>query len=85
MIEKKTILDQIEVTRPGDVQFRLALVLLEDGKEISSQWHRSVIPAEGGNADLQIAAVNAHLSAMGWPSIEASGRARIKAVAGALR
>jgi hypothetical protein len=55
MIEKKTIIDQIEVTRDGIVQIRFALLVVEDGKEIASSWHRtSVAPGQ----DLDQALVN---------------------------
>jgi hypothetical protein len=61
MIEKKTIVDQIEVTRSGHVQVRLALLLVEDGVEISSRWHRVVVEP-GGDVDAAIAAVNADIT-----------------------
>ena len=61
MIEKKTIIDQIEITRSGHVQVRLALLLLDDGIEISSRWHRVTIEP-GGDIDAAIAAVNADIT-----------------------
>lgn len=63
MIEKKTILDQIEITRDGTIQVRLALVLFEDGEEVSSTWHRTSIPP-GIDPRAQMAAVNGHLVRM---------------------
>ena len=63
MIEKKTILDQIEITRDGTIQVRLALLVLEDGEEISSAWHRTSIPP-GADPIKQMAAVNVHLQQM---------------------
>ena len=63
MIEKKTIIDQIEITRDGTIQVRLALLVLEDGEEISSAWHRTSIPP-GADLIEQMAAVNVHLQQM---------------------
>ena len=63
MLEKKTIIDQIEITRNGTIQVRLAILVLEDGEEISSAWHRTSIPPGTNSAD-QMAAVNAHLQQM---------------------
>ncbi len=63
MLEKKTILDQIELTRDGTIQVRLALQILEDGVELSSTWHRTSIPP-GADPGAQMAAVNAHLQQM---------------------
>ena len=62
-MEKKTILDQIEITRDGTIQVRLAILVLEDGEEISSAWHRMSIPP-GTNPAEQIALVNTHLQQM---------------------
>ena len=71
MIEKKTILDQIEITRNGTVQVRFGLLILEDEQEIDSKWHRTAFPP-GHDVAAQIAAVNAHLAQMGkWPVSEA--------------
>lgn len=64
MIEKQTIIDQIEVTRNKTIQVRLGLLLLEDGKEISCQWHRTVIEP-GVAVEDQINIVNTHLQQMG--------------------
>jgi hypothetical protein len=61
-IEKKTIIDQIEIARNGTVQVRFALQLLEDGIEISSTWHRSAV-APGVDPQLMLDAVNADIQA----------------------
>ena len=64
MIEKRTVIDQIEVTRDGTVQIRFALLLVKDGTEIDCKWHRTAIEL-GGDVDAQLAVVNEHLAAMG--------------------
>lgn len=69
MIERKTVIDQIEVTRTGEVRIRFGLVLIEDGVEIDCKWHRTAVEP-GINPDDQIAAVNAHLKLMGKPTVD---------------
>ncbi len=63
MIEKKTIINYIGITRDGTIEIQLALLVLEDGEEISSAWHRMSIPPGAKPAD-QMAAVNLHLQQM---------------------
>ena len=77
MIEKKTVLDQIEITRDGRVQFRIGLLLVEDGQEISCTWHRSVVNP-GDDVDAQVGAVNRHLKQMGKESLSADDLAKLK-------
>ena len=79
MIEKKTIIDQIEITRNGTVQVRFGLLLLEDGTEIDSKWHRTAFHP-GHDVAAQIAAVNAHLAQMGKPAVSESDAAYITAM-----
>ena len=43
-LEKLTVVDRIEVTENGTVQVRTATRILEDGKVISSSFHRHVVP-----------------------------------------
>jgi hypothetical protein len=42
-LEKKVVTDLIEVLENGNVQVRTKTVILEDGKEISSKFHRHVV------------------------------------------
>ena len=72
-ITKSTIIDQIEVARDGSVQVRVGLLMIEDGVEISSRWHRTAI-IPGGKVDATLAAVNADIASrpgLGYPAIEA--------------
>jgi hypothetical protein len=80
MIEKQTIIDQIEITRNKTIQIRLGLLLIEDGKEISCAWHRTSIEP-GTSIDDQMAAVNAHLQQMGKSPVALEKLAEIKQVA----
>ena len=43
MLEKKVVIDQIEITRNGHIQIRKATLILEDGKEIGKTYHRHTI------------------------------------------
>ncbi len=44
MLEKLTVVDKVEVVENGTVQVRTATRILEDGKVISSSFHRHVVP-----------------------------------------
>ena len=80
MIEKKTLVDQIEITRSGILQIRFGLLIVEDGKELATQWHRTTI-APGVDVDAQIAAVNVHLAQMAQAPCPVEETARVKAIA----
>ena len=43
MIEKRTVIDQIEITRDGHVQVRRADLYIEDGVEVAKKYHRHVL------------------------------------------
>jgi hypothetical protein len=43
MLEKKIIVDLLEVIESGVVQVRTQTAILEDGKEISSTFHRHIV------------------------------------------
>lgn len=78
MAERKTVIDQIEITRGGAVQLRLGLLLIDGDKEVDCKWHRTVVPA-GGSVAAQIAAVNEHLATMGYPEVGADVVKRVLA------
>lgn len=61
MIERKTVLDQIEIRRNGEVALRFGLLLVEDGNEIGCEWHRTVVPP-GADPAAQIEIVNKHFA-----------------------
>ena len=79
MIQKKTIIDLIEITRNGVLQIRFGLLLMEDGVELASQWHRTVVEP-GGDVDRQLDAVNAHLQSMNKAQIETAGIPRLRQI-----
>lgn len=76
MITRKTVLDQVELARSGEVRIRLGLLLTEDGAELDCKWHRTSIPLDGDVA-AQMSVVNAHLTSMGSPELEAADIDRI--------
>jgi hypothetical protein len=43
MLEKVQIVDRIEVVENGCVQVRTKTAIMEDGKQISSKFHRHVV------------------------------------------
>jgi hypothetical protein len=79
MLTKKTILDQIEITRNGTIQLRFAKLVLENEEEISSRWHRTVINP-GTSVEEQLAHVNDHLMQMGEEPVTFADVNKIQAV-----
>ena len=57
-LEKKEIVDLIEVLENGSVQVRVKTAILEDGVEISSKFHRHVV-APGADYSAENAKVQA--------------------------
>ena len=43
MLEKIVVVDRIEVIENGSVQVRTKTVIIEDGKQISGNFHRHVV------------------------------------------
>lgn len=67
-IERKTIVNQIEVGVDGGVGVRLELRLVEGDTVLSSKWHRTIIPQDISPAE-QLSYVNDHLTQMGEATI----------------
>jgi hypothetical protein len=57
-LEKKTVVDLAEVVENGCVQVRVKTAIFEDGKEISSKFHRHVV-APGDDYSAEDAKVQA--------------------------
>jgi hypothetical protein len=63
MITKRTLVDQIELTRSGRVQVRFQLLIEEDGQPMGDpKLHRTAIDP-GGDVEATLAAVNADITA----------------------
>jgi hypothetical protein len=59
MLEKISVIDQIEVTSTGHIQVRRADKIMEDGKELGKTYHRHVL-APGDDLkgqDLKVSAI----------------------------
>ena len=69
MITKQVVVDQIEATVGHIIQIRLKKNIVEDGRVISSAYHRTVLEP-GTPLASQMDGVNEHLAQMGWPAIK---------------
>jgi hypothetical protein len=70
-LEKKVIVDLIETIENGSVQVRTKTAILEDGKEISSKFHRHVV-APGADYSAEDAKVQAICAAVHTPEVVAA-------------
>jgi hypothetical protein len=77
-LEKKVVLDLIETIENGSVQVRTKTAILEDGKEISSKFHRHVV-APGADYSAEDAKVQAICAAIHTPEVVAAYKAAQKA------
>jgi len=68
MLEKKTQIDQIEVTANATVQVRTRTVVLEDGVELTNTLHRHVI-TPGQDYSQEDAKVQAICKAVHTPEV----------------
>lgn len=75
-LEKKVVTDLIEVLENGCVQVRTKTAILEDGKEISSKFHRHVV-APGQNYSAEDAKVQAICAAVQTPEVVSAYKASL--------
>ena len=70
-MEKRTIIDQIEITKELVVQIRMHKQILDDDgiTVINSSNHRTSVEPGFNMLDV-LHNVNTHLNSMGWPSID---------------
>jgi hypothetical protein len=73
-LEKKVVVDLIEVVENGCVQVRTKTVIIEDGKEISSKFHRHVV-APGDDYSAEDAKVQAICAAIHTKDVVAAYKA----------
>lgn len=76
-IVRKTVVDQIEINRTGNVSIRLGLLIVEDGEEVDCKYHRTVLEPGTAAAD-QFALVNEHLANLGKPEVSAEDIAKVE-------
>jgi hypothetical protein len=67
-LEKVTLVDLIEVVANGCVQVRTQTAIMEDGKQISGQFHRHVV-APGADYSAEDAKVQAICAAIHTPAV----------------
>ena len=84
MLEKRTVLSQIEVPVGGAIQVRLEKQVVEDGVVLAKEYHRTVIEP-GTEPEDQMAAVNEHLKTMGCAPVSGEDIARIRKLVAAAR
>lgn len=77
-LEKKVVVDLVETLENGMVQVRTKTAILEDGKEISSKFHRHVV-APGQDYSQEDAKVQAICAAVQTPNVIAAYEAAIEA------
>jgi hypothetical protein len=70
-LEKVEIVDRIEVVENGCVQVRTATRIMEDGKQISSNFHRHVV-APGADVSAEDAKVQAIAASIHTPEVVAA-------------
>lgn len=61
---KRTIVDQIEVTSQGHINVRMKKQVVDGDNTYDVGFHRTSIQC-GGDCEMQMSAVNAHLGSMG--------------------
>jgi hypothetical protein len=70
-LEKTISVDLIEVIENGSIQVRTKTAIVEDGKEITSQFHRHVV-VPGADVSAEDAKVQAIASAVHTPEVVAA-------------
>lgn len=78
MLEKVQIVDRIEVVENGSVQVRTKTAIMEDGKQISGNFHRHVV-APGDDYSAEDARVQAICAATHTPEVVAAYQASLPA------
>ena len=78
MLEKVEIVDRIEVIENGSVQVRTKTAIMEDGKQISGNFHRHVV-APGADYSAEDARVQAICAATHTADVIAAYTAAIAA------
>jgi archaellum component FlaF (FlaF/FlaG flagellin family) len=71
MLEKIEVVDLIEVIENGSIQVRTKTAILEDGKAISSQFHRHVV-VPGADVSAEDAKVQAIAASIHTPEVVAA-------------
>ena len=78
MLEKQIVVDLIEAIENGSIQVRICTRIIEDGKQISSTFHRHVV-APGADYSAEDAKVQAICAAVHTPEVVAAYQAKLEA------
>jgi hypothetical protein len=85
MIEKKTIIDLIEVRRSGEISVVFALQIVEGNTELApSRTHRGTI-AVTDDVDARIDAIDANLQSLGNAALDRVRMPQLRAIAAIVR
>ena len=79
MISKRTIVDKREIVQGGIIQVRFRKEIVEDGKVLAFEYHRTSLEP-GTSLANQMAAVNDHLEKMGHAPVDDDGVASIRRI-----
>jgi hypothetical protein len=71
MLEKKIVVDNIEVVENGVVQVRTKTAIMEDGEQISGTFHRHMV-CPGDDYNFEDARVQAICAAVHTPEVIAA-------------
>jgi hypothetical protein len=80
MLDKKVVVDLIEILENGTVQVRAKTAIFEDGVEISSKFHRHVV-APGADYSAEDAKVQAICKSVQTADVVAAYKAALDASA----
>ena len=82
-MEKRTIVDQIEVTREGHLQIRMRKQIVDGDTAHEMGYHRTSVEP-GGDCEKQLEMVNEHLEVMGHATVADAEWRRVRAIADAV-
>ena len=77
MLEKKVVIDKVEVLEDGQIQVRQATKIMEDGKEIGKTYHHHVL-SPGDDLTGQDERVKAVAEAVWIPEVIKEYKLKIK-------
>ena len=77
MLEKKVVIDKLEILEDGQMQIRQATKILEDGIEIGKTFHRHCL-APGQRMDKENIRTQAIAAVLWTPAVIAAYKEKIK-------
>lgn len=80
-MEKRSLIDSLELTRSGTVRLRLLKQIIDSDKVLLSEPHRAELPAQMGLGEA-LDMIDASLVSIGYPAISGDDRSWLGAVFG---